>query len=126
MAAEESRLDQRRAASGKRVIDARARPGESLDEEPRQLRLEAGAIGDFVQGMRLPLLGGPELVLEHRDAVRFRSARGASEGVESSEQSCEPGAIRRRWRCAFHGIPESVLRGSLAASNRPDKPLLLS
>ena len=42
-------LKQGRAAPHKRVIDKVTWPCQPLDEEPRQLRFETGAIADFVQ-----------------------------------------------------------------------------
>jgi hypothetical protein len=38
--------------------------GEALDEEPRQLGLETGTVGDFMQRTGLPLFGGPVFIDE--------------------------------------------------------------
>ena len=58
-------------AAGKRIVDRGSRCGQTLDEETRELRLEAGAIRDFVETVSGPLPSGPELVDEqrHRDAA---------------------------------------------------------
>src|SRR5581483_11804374 len=45
-----------------RVVDDVVRVGQPFDEEARHLRLEARAIGDLVERMRVALLCGPELV----------------------------------------------------------------
>ena len=78
-AAEQRRLEQRRPAPHERVEHDVARAREPTDEEPRQLRLEAGTVGDLVEGMRRPLPGRPELVGEHRDAVVLADDRRRAE-----------------------------------------------
>ena len=45
-AARQRGLEGRRAAPGERIVDDRAGLGEPVDEEARQLRLEAGAVRD--------------------------------------------------------------------------------
>jgi hypothetical protein len=45
-----------------RVIHHVARHGESIDEEPRKLRLETGAVGNLVKAVGGSLLARPELV----------------------------------------------------------------
>ena len=53
------------AAAHEGIIDDIARLREALDKKARQLRLEARAVADLVQRMRLPLTGGPEFVDEY-------------------------------------------------------------
>ena len=66
------------AAAHERVIDDLAGLRQALDEEARQLRLEAGAIGNLVERAGLALFGGPEFVDERGDFARL--AVGAGEG----------------------------------------------
>src|SRR5207237_6658772 len=49
------------------IIDNVAGFGQSFDEEARQLRFEAGAVGNFVERTGLALAGGPEFIHEGRD-----------------------------------------------------------
>ena len=67
-AAEQGGFNGRRAPAHKRVVNYLAGLGEAFDEEARELRLETGAIGDFVQGRGLALFGGPEFVDKGRSA----------------------------------------------------------
>jgi hypothetical protein len=68
--AQQRRFDQCRTAAHERVIDDVPGTGQPLDEETRQLRLEAGAVGDLVQAVRGALFRGPELVRERVHARR--------------------------------------------------------
>ena len=65
--AKECRLERRRTAPHEGVIDQLAGPGEAFDKKARQLRLETGSIGNFMQTAGLPLTGRPEFVNERRD-----------------------------------------------------------
>ena len=58
----ESRFNERCAPSHEGVIDPIARRAQPRDEEFRQLRLEAGAVADFMERMGLTLPGGPEFI----------------------------------------------------------------
>ena len=63
---EQCGFQRRCAAAGKRIVDRRARSGQPLDEEARQLRLEAGAIRNLVKAVGGPLSLRPELVDQQR------------------------------------------------------------
>ena len=84
--AQQGGLDHTGATSHEGVIHDLPQVGQPLDEEARQLGLEAGSIRHFVQGMRGPLLRRPELVDEHRnleDRVRkVQHTRRLAELVE--------------------------------------------
>ena len=75
VASQQHRFEQRRAAPHERVEDDVAGIRQPGDEEPRQLRLEAGAVGNLVQGMRRALLRRPELVREDRNAAACLDVR---------------------------------------------------
>ena len=68
--AEQGGLEDGRAAAHEGVVDHVAWFRQTLDEEPRQLRLEAGAVGNLVQRMGGALAAGPELVHERPDRRR--------------------------------------------------------
>ena len=55
--AQEAGLDHGRPPPAERVVDHVALPGQALDEEPGELRFEAGPVRDLVDGTGLPLLG---------------------------------------------------------------------
>ena len=55
-------FDGRGAAPHEGIIDDIAGLGEAFDEEARELRLEARAIGDFVERTSLALFRSPEFV----------------------------------------------------------------
>ncbi len=52
----------------KRIVNGVARPCQTFDEEPGKLRLETGAVADFMQLMPLTLAGGPVFVDEVTNA----------------------------------------------------------
>ena len=111
-AAQQSRFDGRGAAAHERIVDDVARVGEPLDEEARQLRLEAGAIGDFVQRTGLALACGPELVDEGWNRA------GAAEGDDLAgglPEFAETGKFARRNQSssggASCGSPDSESAG---------------
>lgn len=88
---EEGGFDEGGATAHKRVVNDFAGGGEPLDEEAGKLRLEAGAVGDFVEFVGLALLGGPEFVDVDRDGdglaveiddVGFELACGGAEFSE--------------------------------------------
>src|SRR4051812_3623234 len=54
-AAHQGGLEGRRAAPHERVMDPLPPRGQARDEEGGQLRLEAGAVADFMERMRLTL-----------------------------------------------------------------------
>jgi len=55
-------LDRGRAAPHERIINGVPGLGQTIDEEPRKLRLEARAVADFMDPPGLPLPRGPEFV----------------------------------------------------------------
>src|SRR5450755_218738 len=70
-ATHESCLNWRCSSAHEGIVDTLIGPGQSLDEECGQLRLETGAIADLVNRMCLTLAGGPELVDQIGDAALF-------------------------------------------------------
>ena len=74
----------------KRVKYGVAGLGEALDEVFRQLSFKAGAVADFVQGMALALLGGPEFADDCRGyhlASRGRIALSGLRQVLTADES---------------------------------------
>ncbi len=67
------------AAAHERVVNEVAGAGQALNEKTRQLGFETGAVGDFVEGICLPLTGGPEFINE--------CGNGLGVAVVSSERS---------------------------------------
>jgi hypothetical protein len=65
-AAHQGRLERGGAPAHEGVVDGVPWLGQPLDEIGRQLGLEAGAVADLVQGVRLTLPGCPELALQAR------------------------------------------------------------
>ncbi len=59
--------------------------GQTIDEDPRKLRLEAGAVADFMDSPGLPLPRGPELVDVIGEAVFVEDLCFRAEGVEPLE-----------------------------------------
>ncbi len=96
--AQQRGLQDRGAAAHERVIDDLAGLRQALDKEARQLRLEAGAIGNLVERTGLALPGGPELVDEGGDlawlAVGAGEGRDQCAGGLAKLAECRP--VRRR------------------------------
>ena len=78
------RLQRRRSAAREGIVDRVARPGQTIDEEFRKLRLEAGAVADLMQVVALALAGGPVLV----DEIR----------MPASSVSCVAAPLKVNWR----------------------------
>jgi hypothetical protein len=75
-----------------------------VDEEGGELRLEAGAVADFVDRVGLPLAGGPELVDQVGNAAFAELHGRLAEMVEGPHQPFEwRGAIARFDGCRSGG-----------------------
>jgi hypothetical protein len=81
-------------------VDEVAGDGEPLDEEARQLGLEAGAVGDLVQAGGLALAGGPELVDELGQPV---ARDGLGRPAEAGEGGERRGKVRGDRAVGGHG-----------------------
>ena len=66
-APEQGGFDGGSAAANERIVNDVAGAGEALDEKAGELRLETGAIGDFVKAAGGALFGGPEFVDEGQE-----------------------------------------------------------
>ena len=109
----------RGAAPHEGVVDGVARFCQAFDEEGGQLRLEAGAVADFVQPHGLALARGPELARDARHAahkrrfcagrreLRQHSGVHAGRRSRSARKKCVPAGAS--WRQGSVGSKPSVL-----------------
>ena len=113
--AEQCRFQHRDAPAHERVVHRIAGLRKALDEEPRELGLETGAIGDLVQRLRRALATGPELVDEVVDGERagadvrkcLPDSRGLAVPGEMSQERAErdeSGLRGRRRRVIEEGV----------------------
>ncbi len=95
LAAQQRGFDQRRPTPHEGVVDDVPGSREALDEESGKLRLEARAVGDFVQAVRRPLPGRPELVAV--EGHRHRSGRTRGDGQRLDDSPCSlAGELRQK------------------------------
>ena len=123
----ERRFDDRRAASHERVVHDVAGGGEAVDEEARQLRLEARAIRHLVEAVRGALLARPEFVDERLDddRPRFgeadagdRALRGPAIPSERAQLADNLGLLRCRVRGGAGGRSPPIYRQNPAEVQR--------
>ena len=60
-------LDERGAAPHERIVNNVARPRQPFDEKTGKLRLETGAVGNFMQATSRALFGRPKFIDENGD-----------------------------------------------------------
>ncbi len=87
-----------RSAPHEWIMDNIACLRQSFDEEPGQLRLEAGSIRNLVSRTRLTLAGGPEFVDEAVYAVDHPDSCRSSEATEAADPLDEVIRGRRVFR----------------------------